>query len=382
MARPRSSQDRLFVRQPFRHYRRTYNISEVRWGFAVGAILVALAVWILWKKNHPHPSLSMAPPLVGGKGGASGPGQPDDRGPVPTDLAAPGWTAGELSRFGPDNLYVKINGRADYFLSFGFQQLYFVSLRHGEADDAPSVELEIYDLDSPSNALGAFSGEQKEGAETESAAGGVSYLARNALFVARGRYYVRAIGSEESAPVTAQLEKLRGLLIDQLEGADRPWAYELFVGGMQVDADRVSYAPRNAFSIAAARDLYIARLEDDAQLFAAVTGDEGAAAELAAALNAGFADVGEEVDGGWVKDRYLDTLAIAVADGRFVVGVNGAASAEQGTDYVDRVKAALAALPAELRTAARPAPVTDEPVDSHGEDEQAPDEEGGELVEE
>ena len=49
--------DRLFVREGFRHYRRRYSLTEVRWGWAVLASLLAIAGWVAWKGAHPDPAL-------------------------------------------------------------------------------------------------------------------------------------------------------------------------------------------------------------------------------------------------------------------------------------------------------------------------------------
>ena len=100
---------------------------------------------------------------------------------------------------------MKINGRADFFLSRGFRSLTFVTL---EGPSGTAVDVELYDLGSTENALGAFAAEKPP--ETKAASGGGTswYVARNALFLARGASYVRAIGSDESPAVLAQLETL------------------------------------------------------------------------------------------------------------------------------------------------------------------------------
>lgn len=323
---------------------------EVRWGLAVGVALIAIAVWVAWKGQNPDPSLYAAVPLAGGEQAS----EAGDRGAIPEGLAAPGWTEGQPSQFDAANLYVKINGRADYFFSYGFERLYFISLRNSAADDAASVEIEMYDLGSAANALGAFSGERKEGSP-EAVGAGLSHLSRNALFVARGSYYVRAIGSEESEAMTAQLTHIKDVLIRSLADAARPWAYELFSGQLELPAATISYAPVNAFSFDFASDVYSARLADDTQLLVAVVADAAAAAALAAAFRDGFAELGER-SGEWAIDRYLGTFATAAANDRFVIGVRGAPDRDRGVSELSRLREGLAALPAAVRDGARPAP--------------------------
>ena len=61
------------------------------------------------------------------------------------NLAAEGWKEGGISHFDAQNLYVKIDGRADFFLSRGFNQLSFVSLTN-DARPGTAVDVEFYDM--------------------------------------------------------------------------------------------------------------------------------------------------------------------------------------------------------------------------------------------
>ena len=333
----RTDPDRLLVRDPWRHYRRTYSLSEMRWGLLVLAVLIAIAAWVAWKGANPDPSLFATPSLASGAPGAA------DRGPVPAGLASAGWSEGEITQFDADNLYVKINGRADYFLSFGFERLYFVPLRY-DADEEVTVDVELYDLGTAANALGAFSGEKKDGAP-EATDAGMRYLARNALFVARGRYYVRAIGADESERVKAQLRHLDDALAKGLTGEALPWAYALFAGELGVGTDHLKYFKENAFSFGFASEVYVARLDDDTELFVTKRATPEEASALAQQFVDGFAKLGEPADGlddaPWIVDRYLNTLATAVAIGDTVVGVKGAPDHDRGFAELERLREAL-----------------------------------------
>ena len=86
MADKGNDEDRLFVRDGWRHYRRTYSLAEVRWGLVVLGALILVGGWVFWKGRHPDPTLfsdgaallkSAAPP-------------PADRDPLPQNLAAAG----------------------------------------------------------------------------------------------------------------------------------------------------------------------------------------------------------------------------------------------------------------------------------------------------
>jgi hypothetical protein len=74
-----------------------------------------------------------------------------------------GWApAGEVAIFTSDNLWEHINGAADLFLSFGFQQLWVREIGKGGI----VVAIEVYDMGSPLNAFGIFRSEKSGSAET------------------------------------------------------------------------------------------------------------------------------------------------------------------------------------------------------------------------
>jgi len=194
--------------------------------------------WIAWKGRHPDPSLFMLETDLAQAGVAAA----ADRGPVPAPLAAPGWTEGDVSLFDSDNLYEKIDGREGYYKSFGFERLYFVSIVSTE-DSQAAVDIELYDLGNAANAVGAYSGERSPGVSTAASESGLTHIERNAMYLTRGRFYLRAIGSEESPRVRTQLERLQGIFGSELPGEPLPWGYALFVGRMGVDPGALVRAP-------------------------------------------------------------------------------------------------------------------------------------------
>jgi hypothetical protein len=323
--------DRIFVRDGRRAYRRRYSVTEPRIGIAIFLVLASILGWVAWKGAHPDPNLFMLDTDLAQGGSVEAPNQ----GPVPTSLAAPGWSAGEVSKFDYDNLYVKIDGREGYYKSFGFEMLYFLSI---VADGNPqiAVDIELYDLGSAANAIGAYSGERSPGATPVVGESGLWHIDRNALFLTRGRYYLRAIGSEESAEVGAELGHLRDRFDSELPGEPLPWGYALFVGRLGMSAGAVSFAPENAFSFAFGRNVYSAELSDGAELYVTPAGGASEAEGLARRYLDGFRNYGSDEDG-FVKDRYMGTYATARAAGPWVVGIRRATDTKTANDAVDRL---------------------------------------------
>ena len=398
--------DRLFNPHGRKHFRRTYSRTEVRYSLAVVGVLAATGAWVAWRGAHPDPELlalesnllaegSEDAPLrarklatgtapAGSEGDGHGAGAtaaggatargPGSRGPVPDGLAAPGWRERSITAFERDNLYEKINGRASYYESFGVERLHFITLQHGE-DEALTVDIEMYDMGKLANALGAYGGERQPDAAPALVDGSLGHTARNAAFLVRGRFYVRAIGADESEPVLAQLAHLQRALAAGIESEPLPWAYALFVAA-GADPGKVGFLPENAFSFGFARNVYTAALNDDgAELYTVATTDEAAARALAAKFTEGFLSYGKDAgrtDGvQWVEDQYLATVAGATTRGTLVLGIRGAPDrAFAGKALAGLVRAAEA-LPESVRAqaaaeAARPAPAA-----SGGHDDEA-----------
>jgi hypothetical protein len=384
MAGNSEQDDRLFVRDGWRHYRRRYSMSEVRWGLACLAALLLIAGWVAWKGAHPvDPSLFAdgagllksapaarpitATPAVPAPTASTAPAAPvappptaAERGPLPTALAGAGWREDKIAQFDPENLYVKIDGRADYFKGFGFRRMWSVLLVSVQ-DPATTVDVEMYDLGRPDNALGAYGGERAPDAKPQIDERGLWHLARNALYMARGPYYLRVIGSDETPVVTGKLQALAAALNAAIPGQPLPWAYGLFVGELGLDPGRVTYYPDNAFSFSFAQDVWAARPKgktDDLELFVAARSGAAEARALATALRKGFAQFGEpagKLDGVPIlKDQFLGAFTVVVPVDRWVLGVRGAASKDMLQAELGRLQQSLAHAPASLKERARP----------------------------
>jgi len=370
--------DRLFVRDGFRHYRRKYSLTEVRWGLVCLAAMLLIGGWVAWKGTHPaDPNLfSDGAALLKSAPGARTPvpvatpkasapvaassAPAVDRGTLPPDLAGSGWREEKIAQFDPENLYVKIDGRAEYFKGFGFRRLSSVVLV-SEQDPTVTVDVEMYDLGRAANALGAYGGERAPDARPQVDERGLQHIVRNALYMARGPYYLRVIGSDESPPMLAKLQSLAATLKAGIPGEPLPWAYGLFVGELGLDPGAVSYFPENAFSFSFARDVWGARpkgKKDDLELFVAARATAAEARGLTTALRKGFMQFGEaagKVDGvPALKDQFLGAFTAITSTDRFVLGVRGAASKEMLQAELDRLQKGLAHAPATLKDRARP----------------------------
>lgn len=360
-SKPSNKEDRLFNPTGRRAYRRSYSLAEVRIGAVIVLLLAAFSGWIVWRGRNPDPALFEIPLESLDAGEAI-----VERGPLPADLALPGWRESGIAHFDASNLYEKIDGREGYYKSFGFERLHFASIVN-DADAAIAVDIELFDQGSVANALGAYAGELPPDATSED--GGTSVIARNALFMARGKYYLRAIGSDETETVLAQLRHLKQRFESALAVEAMPWGYALFVTAMGFDPSRVSYMPEDAFSFGFARNVYAARLDDDAtELFVTIAADAAAASALGDRFTQGFLSYGSAAgeSGGvaWVKDRYLGGFSGTRVEGTWVLGVRAAPAQATAEDGMQRLAAAVRDLPPEIAAQARESTAVAEPANA------------------
>ena len=73
---------------------------------------------------------------------------------LPDEDAIPGWMpVGEVQEFDPGTLYDLVDGQADAFLAYGFESVYVRDYENGEGEQ---LRVELWQLDSPSNAYGLY----------------------------------------------------------------------------------------------------------------------------------------------------------------------------------------------------------------------------------
>jgi len=277
---------------------------------------------------------------TGDKASVEAPPTSEERGPLPMRLAMEGWEEGPARSYDPDNLYVKINGRAGYYRSFGVQRLYCLTLQKGD-DPTTVIDLEMYDHGSVENALGAYNGERGADQDPQVLTQGLTHYARNALYLTLGRYYLRAVGSDETPPILAQLKKVRARFEEDVKGEPLPWSYALFIGKMGFKAGALTYFTNNAFNFSFANGVNVVRLDDETELFAELAVDAATAQAQAQRYIEGFKGYGAEVEPGWIRDQYIQTIATAQTSERWVIGVRGAPNLAAAKSSLTRLQAGL-----------------------------------------
>ena len=114
-----------------------------------------------------------------------------------TRIVPAGWElALPVQRFAPKNLWKQIDGRAEFFLSYGMVQMTFAVFADPSNPES-FIDVSIYDMETPTNAFGVFSAERHKDI-IPVRMGREGYRAGGSLYIWKGQYYVRMIASDDN----------------------------------------------------------------------------------------------------------------------------------------------------------------------------------------
>jgi hypothetical protein len=138
-------------------------------------------------------------------------------------LAPEGWAIYDrVCEFRADNLYERINGRAELYLAYDVISLTTVTFED-KNDIGRYVELSVFDMGNPTNAFGIFSVERFQG-ELPLDLGRMSYCSDSNSYIWKGKYYITIVVSdstEEFKQISLDLaSKVTAALIDS---GERVW---------------------------------------------------------------------------------------------------------------------------------------------------------------
>jgi len=107
-----------------------------------------------------------------------------------------GWKwDGKKTRYNPRTLFDYINGAAELYLAYGFQNL---DVRRLEKPGQPPIIVEVYEMESPEDAYGVFSFERQD---EEVGIGQGSELGGGLLRFWKGKYFIAIYAEGEGAGV-------------------------------------------------------------------------------------------------------------------------------------------------------------------------------------
>jgi len=274
----------------------------------------------------------------------------------PIDL--PGWRAPENVRvFSATNLWEKIDGRADLYLTYNVAGLTFGTYR---SESGAGLDVYWYDMTAVDNAFGIFQAELGEHGEPV-AIGRAGYRVGAGVFFWKGAHYVRVEAAEESEEIAAASEAVAKAIAERVpdDGA-RLWA-DALLPEEDRRPDSFEYHGQSAFGLDFLAQVFAAEYEPS------TTGAEGSSAgktytvfihrapnpdrakETFRAYIQFFEDYGKVLQSGGVEGADLlvgessGVLDAVFVSGRYVGGVNGAKDEALARERAEAFRARVAA---------------------------------------
>jgi hypothetical protein len=248
--------------------------------------------------------------------------------------------------FDETNLYVKIDGRESFYKSYGFKKLYYISLQSVKQESL-TIDVELFDLGSSENSLGAFNAENP-GAAASMRNGSLSFAGANTGFLAQERYYARILGSDENTAIRTHVQSMLAAMAAQFPAGKLPWTYALFVRSVGVAPEAIKYQKESAFSFGFASDVYSAVVpgSKETEVFVTKRATPGDASKLAKQFAEGFAAFGKTLPSSmpgavFVNNEFINTVEGVEPYRNYVLGIRFAKSTDEATRWMKRVKAGL-----------------------------------------
>jgi len=315
--------------------------TESRLAFAIMAILIIIGAGVFMRQHRISPAVIALRPDAQLQTRPSG----VDRAALIDASGAGIVPFSPPERFDPDTLYEKINGRADLYLSSGFVGL---EAQRFSMDPASGtwVEVFVYDMATPENAFSVFSMQRREGARSDDIAPN-AYRTENALFLARGNFYLELIGTDDAPELHDAMGLLAGKFIQTIGGtapAGAPGSGLFPQEGLVPGSLQLITA--NAFGYEQLDQVYTCGyLLGGVNLTAFVSRrtDKGAAAALADSYRQTLGSYGATaVDSampasGAIALQFFDTYEIVFARGPYLAGVHEADSLEAAILLAERL---------------------------------------------
>lgn len=264
--------------------------------------------------------------------GAPAPGSQKMMALLPADNEVPGWTRGsEVRFFNPDNLFEYINGAAENFLIYGFEEVVTTEYKHPQKPSEAVVE--VYRMKDPRNAFGVYASELNPDSEFLQV-GAEGYIGGTALHFWSGPYYSKITVFQESEELKQDMKEFAQRLSQKMG----PAAASLSEIDSLPSKDRiphsVRYLPADVLGQTYLTEGYEARYKkggSEYKLVITTPGDSEAAKEaiaryrqFTASNGSVLREVQSPADGGFIgKDSYYGPMAALRSGNRIVIALGG-----------------------------------------------------------
>jgi len=302
------------VRQPGR--------VEVLVSYLVVLTLVAIAVGVFLKQSRFNPAVLVAQQAAQLSSKKTAPA-------TPLDTPAEFVPLGAAETFNEENLFEKIDGKADLYLTVGFVELRCRRLALKAQPDA-WCEMFVYDMAKLPQAFCVYSQQRRSEAQPLDIAT-YAYRTKNSLYFVCGRYYVEVVTAMPTEPMLTAMLALSRQFIAQNGGAtERLPELALFPSANLVPDSHILYIAE-AFGFDQLKNVFTAKYKaGNAEVTAFLTGcdDEVKATALAEAYRKFLLENGGKALPAANAVELMGNVEIVFAKGKQVVGVHAALNLE------------------------------------------------------
>jgi hypothetical protein len=307
--------------------------------------LLAIGGGVFLKQFSFNPAVLMARQLAAAPAAPSQ--SPIDSAWLPPELQA----FGAPERFTPENLYDKIDGKAELYVSTGVARM---DCQRFALKDAPNDWFEwfAYGMNGVPQAFSVFSTQHRAEGETLDLTP-YAYRTRNAIYFVAGTNYIEAVGSSTSEPLrTAMLSMAkRFVAATSVGGVEQMPEMKILPTDCRV-AGSVELQASDAFGFDRFKNVFTAQYNlDGTELMAFVTAcaTPEAATALRDAYRAFLVENGGKEAGPAIGEfgrpvELMGSLELVFSRGRYVAGIHAAptssAAEKIGNDLLQRLTAA------------------------------------------
>jgi len=306
-------------------------------GAVVLLILLAIAGGIFLKQSSFNPAVRLSSEIASSQKAAE-----------PAATAAP-WLPAEFKNFGPaesftpDNLYDKIDGKAELYLASGVVAMHCQRFALKTADDQ-WLEWFVYDMGTLPQAFSVFSTQRRAEGENLDVTD-YAYRTQNAVYFVSGSNYVEAVASSANeALMNATLDLARRFVAASPKSSERLPEFDVFprenlVSGSQTlqSADALGFDQfKNVFTA----QYHVGN--GDVMAFVTSCANADAADKLSAAYRSFLLENGGKELEGPISDlgkpiKIMDAIELVFSKGKVVAGVHSAPSVDVAVELASRL---------------------------------------------
>ncbi|HTS18813.1 MAG TPA: DUF6599 family protein [Verrucomicrobiae bacterium] len=325
---------------------RPHGLAETCVGSIVLLVLLSVAAGVFVKQFHYDRAIFVAAsPIAAAPTSTPTPPSQPPASAAFIDLPADLTPLSAPETFTPDNLYDKIDGKAELYTSAGVLGMRCQRLAL-KSDPNTWLEFFVYDMDNLRQAFAVYSMQQRADAQPLDIAT-YAYQTKNALFFCCGRYYIEAVTAMPTDPMIAAMVSLSKLFIAKNPPTETRIAeLDFFPSAHQVP-NSYMFQPENAFGFDKFKNIFSAQYTVDGSnvmAFLTIQRSADAAAALSAAYQQFLLTNGGHALSGTGKvpaanlAELMGSVELVFARGNVVAGVHAAASApaaEQAAALLD-----------------------------------------------